>query len=199
MTAGNAPQPDRVGDNGPMEPTTPERMYYVMDLRGDRDTLRWWGPNNSGYARALELAGQYPESVIRADWNYYNNPDKSMAVPVELVRRFTATVVPVEHWHGPKGNGGLREAQELDRQPMTHERIAARNGSAWTVYDCTEKRRRPVTLAVRGEADWVLMLFADVDATPEALTASYRPRSECFDPARYDGWVAVDGGEGAPR
>ena len=67
------------------------KEYYILSLKHthDRDhVLTWWRPDNKGYTWYLTGAGKYTQDDIDANPEYYNDRERTMAVPCDTVDRF---------------------------------------------------------------------------------------------------------------
>lgn len=62
--------------------------YYILCLKRSHseDWLWWWKPRSHGHTQDLNEAGVYPQEMIDADPNYYNDGRTSKAIPVERVQ-----------------------------------------------------------------------------------------------------------------
>lgn len=75
------------------------KEYYIISVnhtRNDREglVLTWWRENASGYTVFVEQAGRYPEEVVKANEDYYNNGEDTIAVPCERAEEIAYRCVP---------------------------------------------------------------------------------------------------------
>ncbi len=86
LLSGDERRADRV--RGALARLANEPMYYVLSLKRSKPAdgvLTWWEPNASGYAFRLENAGRYLESEIVAKRSYYDDGERTRAIPCEVV------------------------------------------------------------------------------------------------------------------
>lgn len=67
-------------------------IFSPKHTKGDDEFLTWWRPNRAGYTWNIDAAGVYDEAEARE----ICEPSRGdcVAVPVEVARRLTMTVVP---------------------------------------------------------------------------------------------------------
>jgi hypothetical protein len=90
---------------------TSEQLYYVLSLKHSKaadGVLTWWGPSDSGYAFRLESAGRYLESEITANRSYYDDGERTRAIPCDVVDALARTVREV-------GAAAVEPTPESDR------------------------------------------------------------------------------------
>lgn len=70
------------------------QQYYLLSIKysDGKNTVTWWGPNDSGYTDDIENAGIYSEERILERNIYYSNKGV-MPVPVEKVQAATKRIV----------------------------------------------------------------------------------------------------------
>lgn len=77
----------------------PPKEFYILSSECRGDTLLWWRPNNSGYTRILAHAGRYSDETVQKHWLYYNNKQKCLPVPCDVVDSKTFMIVPDDCGH----------------------------------------------------------------------------------------------------
>ncbi|MFJ7950368.1 hypothetical protein ACIQZG_02450 [Lysinibacillus sp. NPDC096418] len=79
------------------------QQYYLLSIKysNGKNTVTWWGPNNSGYTDDIEKAGIYSEEQIQKQSFYYSNKGV-MPVPVEKVQAATKRVVVLNETENTK-------------------------------------------------------------------------------------------------
>ncbi|MGN4127663.1 hypothetical protein ACMGD3_22035 [Lysinibacillus sphaericus] len=79
------------------------QQYYLLSIKysNSKNTVTWWGPDNSGYTDDIEEAGIYSEERIREGGIYYSNQGV-MPVPVVKVQAAIKRVVVLNETENTK-------------------------------------------------------------------------------------------------
>jgi hypothetical protein len=65
-----------------------EEEFYILSVEHTRgDFILWWKPQDCGYTTALDKAGRYAKSSVEERARYYNNGEKTLAIPCAIVDR----------------------------------------------------------------------------------------------------------------
>lgn len=73
--------------------------YFILSVKEplDRETLLWWGPDNSGYTYQLDKAGRYSREKVLSSLTYYHNSSNTLAIPCQLAEQEAVKVVRFEN------------------------------------------------------------------------------------------------------
>ncbi len=89
--------------------------YYIISLKWTKRAdclISFWGPKAAGYVYRLEIAGRYTAEEIAAKPDYYNDGERTIAVPCTDVERFAIRV-------------GDAESKNLDVDRDVDQRVVA--------------------------------------------------------------------------
>lgn len=65
-----------------------KKEYYIINLeysKTEDKLITFWRKDCRGYCWQIDWAGKYPESVVMANKEYYNNGTDTLAVPCDEV------------------------------------------------------------------------------------------------------------------
>jgi hypothetical protein len=75
-------------------PAKPEE-FYILSLKWSKgDVLTWWCPDNKGYTIVLDRAGRYTREQVEAEMAYYNDDERTLAIPCGVVEAESVVTVP---------------------------------------------------------------------------------------------------------
>ncbi len=131
--------------------------FYLLSLAHTQQVhriLTWWRANDSDYCFRLEWAGRYTQAQIDARRHYYDNGDRTRAVPCAVVDALAIRV------------GDVRDTNAIDpaENPMDHV-VEYRHVIAL--------RRKPLRPVLGGTRVWPAAAIALL--TPVATTKEVGP------------------------
>lgn len=81
-----------------MSDETEEGFYILSTKYSEGDYMTWWRPNNAGYTTRLDDAGVYTAEQVKAHPGYYNNGERTEAIPVSEVLKHVVRVVSMDSY-----------------------------------------------------------------------------------------------------